>query len=121
MVNAVPHLASAIGSSPRILIYQQDGDLVLYKVSGDSPTAEWSANTGGRKPGRVAMQDDGNFVIYGPDNKVHWALWKEMPRGYEGSYIAIDNINGKLAYHKNGNSKEAFYINDKKDCYLAPQ
>ena len=43
------------------LIYQTDGNLVLYRGDG---TALWGSGTSGHTPGRAEMQTDGNFVIY---------------------------------------------------------
>ncbi len=45
------------------LLYQTDGNLVLYRGDG---LALWASNTGGQTPGQVIMQADGNLVIYGP-------------------------------------------------------
>jgi hypothetical protein len=44
------------------LIYQNDGNLVLYRVSDGLAVS--SAATGGTAPGRALMQTDGNFVVY---------------------------------------------------------
>lgn len=43
------------------LVYQSDGNLVLYRVGG-GPV--WSSNTVGSTPSVAAMQGDGNFVVY---------------------------------------------------------
>ncbi|MBM3779799.1 MAG: matrixin family metalloprotease, partial [Acidimicrobiia bacterium] len=44
------------------LLYQHDGNLVLYDaVEG---TAPWHSGTGGTSPGFATLQGDGNFVIY---------------------------------------------------------
>ena len=45
------------------LLYQTDGNLVLYRGDG---LALWASNTAGQTPGQVIMQADGNLVIYGP-------------------------------------------------------
>ncbi|MCA9166170.1 MAG: VCBS repeat-containing protein [Planctomycetales bacterium] len=52
------------------LVYQFDGNLVLYRADG---VALWTSNTFGKDPGRVVMQSDGNLVIYGPADEVHFA------------------------------------------------
>ena len=44
------------------LVYQGDGNLVLYGPAG----AMWASNTDGKPVGSVIMQGDGNLVIYGP-------------------------------------------------------
>lgn len=43
------------------LLYQLDGNLVLYRQSGGAP---WASGTAGASPGRTLMQGDGNLVIY---------------------------------------------------------
>lgn len=43
------------------LIYQGDGNLVIYRTGG---AATWSSSTHGTSPGSVEMQGDGNLVIY---------------------------------------------------------
>ena len=42
------------------LVYQTDGNLVLYDAAR---TPLWSTGTAGTSPGRVVMQNDGNLVI----------------------------------------------------------
>jgi hypothetical protein len=55
------------------LIYQSDGNLVLYDVSIPSvPKATWNSRTYGASAGRCIMQSDGNFVIYNAANKPVW-------------------------------------------------
>lgn len=117
MVHGITNTGSTAFCSPYKLIYQTDGDLVLYQISGDSPKQIWSTGTNGKPTGKVRMQEDGNLVIYGPKGEVHWALWGEMPGGYEGSCIGLDKNTGRIAYFKNGDtSKIAFFVNEKKDC-----
>jgi len=43
------------------LVYQLDGNLVLYRIGGG---AVMSSGTVGTTPGIAAMQGDGNFVVY---------------------------------------------------------
>ena len=43
------------------LVYQLDGNLVLYRTSGG---AVWNSLTAGTAPGFTAMQGDGNLVVY---------------------------------------------------------
>lgn len=101
-----------IGSSPYKLVYQPDGNLVLYKVSGASPTAVWSTKTNGRPAWRACMQDDGNFVIYSSPGKVAWALWKEIPSdpSYKGAYIRLHPTSGRPGYYKKGRPVPEFYL-----------
>jgi len=52
------------------LIYQTDGNLVLYRSNG---AVLWASNTAGRPAGRFCMQDDGNIVVYDPGGAPLWA------------------------------------------------
>ena len=52
-----------------MLVYQNDGNLVLYGPSG----ALWASNTVGQPPGFATMQDDGNVVVYRADGVPIWA------------------------------------------------
>jgi hypothetical protein len=52
------------------LVFQEDGNLVLYRTDG---VALWSSNTQNKGANRVSFQQDGNLVIYTPDNRVVWA------------------------------------------------
>jgi hypothetical protein len=51
------------------LIYQADGNLVVY----ENGRAKWNTRTNGKAAGRFAVQTDRNNVIYGPNNEVWWA------------------------------------------------
>jgi len=51
------------------LIYQTDGNLVLYHES----TPLWVSNTYQKSTGRLEMQNDGNLVIYDAENRPVWA------------------------------------------------
>ncbi|HEY3093064.1 MAG TPA: matrixin family metalloprotease [Vicinamibacterales bacterium] len=52
------------------LIYQGDGNLVLYDDVERS--APWSSGTAGLTTGQAVMQTDGNFVIYDGSNQPRW-------------------------------------------------
>lgn len=52
------------------LLYQLDGNLVLYRWDG---VPVWASNTAGTTPGVAYMQSDGNFVIYDANGTSVWA------------------------------------------------
>jgi cell division septation protein DedD len=52
------------------LVYQTDGNLVLYNVNR---TPLWSSGTAGTSPGHVNMQNDGNLVIYDGSGAPVWS------------------------------------------------
>lgn len=54
-----------------MLLYQPDGNLVLYQGAMEHPV--WDSDTRGESPGRTEMQDDGNLVVYNVDNQAVWS------------------------------------------------
>ena len=52
------------------LVMQTDGNLVLYNAANQ---AVWSSGTSGHGRGRLIMQADGNLVIYRADGRAVWA------------------------------------------------
>lgn len=56
------------------LVYQEDGNLVLYRGQVQLPRyALWSSRTHGQLRGHLSLQGDGNIVIYGGDGGRLWA------------------------------------------------
>ncbi|MGH3380912.1 MAG: hypothetical protein ACRDP6_39870 [Actinoallomurus sp.] len=53
-------------------LMQTDGNLVVYR--GTKPL--WSTGTGGHAGATLAVQDDGNLVVYGKDKKPLWSSKK---------------------------------------------
>lgn len=59
------------------LHFQEDGNLVLYRTADGEPI--WSTDTAGTRPGRVIMQDDGNFILYNARGEPIWATETTVP------------------------------------------
>jgi hypothetical protein len=68
------------------LQYQNDGNLVLVDTWTNPWTPIWSSGTNDWNPGFVAMQGDGNLVIYNGDNNPVWATGTGA---YSGAYLAL--------------------------------
>lgn len=74
VTNATPWTRPASGNvtllrSPEAtLVWQGDGNLVLYTMGG---TPIWASRTGGKRGKSLAFQADGNLVVYGASG----ALW----------------------------------------------
>lgn len=66
------------------LLFQKDGNLVLYK--GAHPY--WTTNTGGRGGTHAEMQPDGNFVLYTAANV---PVWDTHSYGHGGAYLAMQD------------------------------
>lgn len=69
------------------LVFQTDGNLVLYKTSGEPL---WASNTVGKGANQVAFQDDGNFVLYAANGRPVWAS-------------SSNSANNRLTLQKDGN------------------
>jgi len=73
------------------LVYQTDGNLVLY--TADS-RALWASGTNGLPAGYAIMQTDGNFAIYGPDDGFQWNTGTTTA----GSWIVLQ-VDGNLVVY----------------------
>jgi outer membrane protein assembly factor BamB len=55
------------------LVYKQDGNMAIVKVSTGKEL--WSTSikdTTNLKPGKVVMSHDGNVIMYDADSKIYW-------------------------------------------------
>ena len=78
------------------LVYQGDGNLVLY--DNTAGTATWFTGTTGA-PGQVALQGDGNLVIYSAGNA---ALWFTGTAGNPGAFLAVQSDGNLVLYSRTG-------------------
>ena len=78
------------------LLYQDDGNLVLYSGAG----ALWSTGTVGTEPGFASMQGDGNFVVYDASGN---AVWASNTFG-DGNWLAVQNDGNVVIYDAGGNA-----------------
>jgi len=78
------------------LIFQTDGNLVLYAPGGQ---ALWASNTAGHVVWDAVMQGDGNLVIYDP--RAH-ALWASATAGDAGAWLIVQNDGNLVIYDANG-------------------
>ena len=115
--NTVGPVMDIFLAKQHMLIYQKDGNLVLYENNGDSPTAVWSTRTHNRPAWRTCMQEDGNFCVYSKEGECEWALWYNPPASAKGGYIGLEPNNGKFAFYKEGTERIDFEVNNKKDTY----
>ncbi len=73
------------------LIYQGDGNLVLYY--GSQPL--WDSGTWGTSPGQAVMQGDGNLVVYDASG---YARWASGTSGYNGAYLVVQSDGNLVLY-----------------------
>ncbi len=77
------------------LIYQTDGNLVLYRNDAGQNVPLWATGTDGRALGVVVMQRDGNLVMYDEDNNV---LWASGTNGAEDARLRVQS-DGNVVLH----------------------
>ena len=78
------------------LVYQDDGNLVLYRWDGVSL---WASNTENTPPGHTIMQDNGDFAVYDGWGNLRW----HSNTGWSpGAYVALQNDGNLVVYRANG-------------------
>jgi pimeloyl-ACP methyl ester carboxylesterase len=74
------------------LIYQGDGNLVLYDVNW---VPLWASHTENTSPGLAMMQGDGNFVVYDAD----WvARWASNTSQWHNAFVTLQNDANVVVY-----------------------
>jgi hypothetical protein len=79
-------------SSTTKLVFQDDGNLVLYCLSNNK--AIWASNTAGARGDQVNFQNDGNLVIYLEGH----AIWDSGTEGNPKDYAVVQNDNNFVIY-----------------------
>lgn len=74
--------------------FQQDGNLVLYTPQG---RAIWATGTNGTAANMLALQTDGNVVLYANSKPV----WATDTAGNPGAYLAIQTDGNVVVYTSN--------------------
>src|SRR5262249_50424351 len=72
-----------------VLVYQGDGNLVLYQ--GSNPL--WWTSTNSPNPGFAVMQGDGNFVVYDSTGPVWWS-----GTGTPGAFLVVQDDGNTVIY-----------------------
>jgi predicted acylesterase/phospholipase RssA len=77
------------------LIYQTDGNFVLYDDSSSPSRALWATGTDGQSLGVVVMQRDGNLVMYSDDVQ---ALWASGTNGENDARLRVQSDGNVVLY-----------------------
>jgi hypothetical protein len=85
------------------LIFQSDGNLVLYKTTGGSRKAVWASGTNGKGATDVCLQGDGNLVVYSPSK----ALWASGTNGSGANDLKLQTDCNLVLYNAQGQAKWA--------------
>ncbi|MFL5345014.1 MAG: hypothetical protein ACJ8AT_09475 [Hyalangium sp.] len=86
------------------LVFQPDGNLVLYDITGTSQQVAWASNTNGRGGTRLAFQGDGNLVIYTSANK---PIWASNTNGQSIARLTLQKDGNLVIYDNAGHAKWA--------------
>ncbi|HLL55874.1 MAG TPA: hypothetical protein VK447_20090, partial [Myxococcaceae bacterium] len=73
------------------LVFEADGNLVLYRINGANWERVWASNTGGKGGNSLSFQGDGNLVIYTPRGPI-WATGTNVPNIGRLSLQADSNL-----------------------------
>lgn len=95
----LPGQAITSGNGRFRLLFQTDGNLVLYDDVERS--ASWSSRTPGISAGSVIMQPDGNLVVYDAQGRDHWS---SATPGNAGAYVVVQNDGNLVIYRTDGES-----------------
>ncbi len=79
------------------LVYQKDGNLVLYRIRDKADL--WASRTNGKTAWKTCMQPDGNFVVYEAENKAVWSSNK-YGHQYAESVIIMQNDGNLVIYDR---------------------
>lgn len=78
------------------LIYQSDGNLVLYR---NDAVPLWHTQTYGTSPGRAIMQLDGNLVVYDGSGT---PIWASGTVGFAGAWLVMQADGNLVIYSSSG-------------------
>ncbi|MBL7781961.1 MAG: hypothetical protein JNM22_12140 [Saprospiraceae bacterium] len=102
--NLLPGQSLTSANGKYKLIYQTDGNLVIYRNRDNFPL--WSTKTHNQPAGRCSMQQDGNLVIYKPDGSPIWASIKNWntPDPCRGDFLIMQDDANAVIYDNNHTS-----------------
>ena len=119
LADGVVAATKTIGSSAYKLIYLPNGNLAVYRITGDKPTEVWSTNTDGHSAGVVEMQQDGNLVVKDGNGEIVWAIYKSVPKGHiaKGVFVGFDSVSGEFSYFRKNMNLKTFVIETKLNVF----
>lgn len=90
------------------LVYQSDGDLVLY--DDDRRERLWSTGTAATPPGRAILQLDGNLVVYDGHGSARWSSGTSGNRNarlvvQDDGKVAIVSWDGRTVWDRFGDRR----------------
>lgn len=87
------------------LIMQGDGNLVAYRSNalGNPNAAVWQSGTSGIQNLRLAVQEDGNLVLYDNHNS---AIWNAGSAGQKGRYFLVIQDDGNVVIYRGASPRD---------------
>ena len=73
------------------LVFQSDGNLVLYRGSGADADALWASGTNGKGASKLAFQADGNLVLYTSRGGKDVPIWASDTAGRGVATLALQD------------------------------
>lgn len=86
-----------------LLVFQTDGNLVLYDGYINNWNKKWETNTKANGLSFISMQSDNNLVIYNNNNQPLWASETTDTNAKQKAFLVLQN-NGKLVMRYNDGS-----------------
>lgn len=80
-----------------MLVMQEDGNLVFYNASNGTPL--WASNTAGNPGSYLAVQNDGNSVVYNANGT---PLWASNTAGNPGTNLTVQDDGNVVVYNASG-------------------
>jgi len=93
----LPGQALVSPSAQYRLVYQTDGNLVLYDDVARRDL--WSTNTALTSAGFLTVQPDGNLVLYNAQSR---DMWSSGTSGDANAYLVVQNDGNVVLYRANG-------------------
>jgi hypothetical protein len=84
------------------LVFQSDGNLVLYRGSGADADALWASGTNGKGASKLAFQADGNLVLYASRGGKDAPIWASNTAGQGVATLALQDDCNLVLYDAAG-------------------
>lgn len=80
------------------LVFQGDGNLVLYRGSGEDADALWASGTNGKGASKLAFQSDGNLVLYTSRGGKDVPIWASDTAGRGVATLSLQDDGNLVLY-----------------------
>ena len=99
--------ATVLANELMTLVFQGDGNLVLYRGTGADADALWASGTDGKGASKLAFQGDGNLVIYASHGGKDVPIWASNTAGQGVATLALQDDCNLVLYDAAGKPRWA--------------